>query len=175
VIGAICGSLHSYYVVHYTSQRERGTAAAPSSALALFAETTGAHRCWRPRGPSAVSAGLTTRVVAGPAEAIELLLGRCRAVGSPASPSGNSMTWAWPWRTPARAPTTHHRMRWFSESRRRSVQHAQGAGDHHERAGEQSDGGRDLPLVANGPVLEPLDRAFGALWPDHLKHGRDDH
>src|SRR5215831_11133428 len=64
---------------------------------------------------------------------------------------------------------------WLSGSRRWSAQHAQCAGDHHERAGEQGDGGRDLPLVADDPVLEPLNRVFGALRPDHLEHGRDEH
>ena len=55
------------------------------------------------------------------------------------------------------------------------LDHTHQATDHHVPAGEQRDGGRDLPLVAGDPVLEPLDRRFGAQRPEQVKRERDDH
>jgi hypothetical protein len=87
VIGAICGGLYGYYMLRYASKGELARIGAqlpaPSSALALFAETSDARRLLegtagdQPSAASvaAVGADLTTRVFAGAAEAIELPAG----------------------------------------------------------------------------------------------------
>jgi uncharacterized membrane protein len=84
VIGAICGGLYGYYMLRLAPKRELARIGAqlpaPSSALALFVETTDARRVLeataghQPTAASvaAISADLATRVFAGPAEAIEL-------------------------------------------------------------------------------------------------------
>jgi uncharacterized membrane protein len=84
VIGAICGGLYGYYSLRLAGKSELARIGAqlpaPSSALALFAETTDARRVLEATAgdqPSvasvaAVGADLTTRVFAGPAGAIQL-------------------------------------------------------------------------------------------------------
>jgi hypothetical protein len=84
VIGAICGGLYGYYSLRLAPKRELARIGAQlpasSSALALWVETPDARRVLeatadhQPTAASvaAVSADLTTRVFAGPTEAIEL-------------------------------------------------------------------------------------------------------
>src|SRR6516164_11502330 len=52
---------------------------------------------------------------------------------------------------------------------------AQRAADHYVPTGKQGDGGRDLALVAEDPVLEPRDRVYGALGSGQYQPERDDH
>jgi hypothetical protein len=103
VIGAICGGLYGYYILRLAPKRElAGIGAqlpAPSSALALFVETTDARRLLeatagdQPSAASvaAVSTDLTTRVFAGAAEAIELPVGSPGRELPPDRDSGLSM------------------------------------------------------------------------------------
>ena len=68
------------------------------------------------------------------------------------------------------ARTAHRRARWQLVTA--PLDHANQAAYHHVPADEQRDGGRDLPLVAGDPVLEPLDRLFCAQRPEQVKRER---